>query len=517
MEEATAVTRMASSDNENEAPPREEKPVAVSIGEVSLCNEEDEAHESPQKKQATTKIATSNTDLTAFLQELRNNVDTTTVCVLPFQRGMTRRQLCDWSVLRNVLEKKKEKSLDWPSILQQECSSNPSLDRAIGCLVGMVCGDSVGAPLEFTPANNVPIEKRNATKGDRYVQFQDNTLKYTNEKNAFALERGQWTDDASMGLCLAESLLAQGHYHGGDVRCRFHLWWCFGYCNAFRHSPLRPGSVGLGGNIGASLQNLEDRYLNKQASHVPGRYEATGEDAGNGSLMRLAAVPIRYHNNVQEAMNMAEESSYSTHPGPDAAQCCRFVAFFVCRALHRDNDNTINVASYTQQIITEFLQHNKETNAKLQALLHSRSPSPKEASWNWKAAHLAIAETLANRGRQYNGYPVSAGYFGSYCMDGLAMALWALTHSTSFSDCILKTVNLQGDADTTGAIAGQLAGAFYGYQSFLGDPCYQQMIRDIRQWDPLYELEVRAVLLYKDGEGQKEEEEEEEDRGNVEC
>merc|ERR1711957_830550 len=93
----------------------------------------------------------------------------------------------------------------------------------------MVAGDSVGAPLEFTPACS-GLGKSSVT-----FDTTTNTFSYTNERNAFNLERGQWTDDASMGLCMAESMLAWGKYHGGDVRIRFHLWWYFGYCNAFRN------------------------------------------------------------------------------------------------------------------------------------------------------------------------------------------------------------------------------------------------------------------------------------------
>merc|ERR1712137_751105 len=87
-------------------------------------------------------------------------------------------------------------------------------------------------------------------------------------------------------------------------------------------------------------------------------------------------------------------------------------------------------------------------------------------------------DTLALRGRSYNGYPVSEGYFGSYSMDGLALALHSFYHTTSFMDAITKCVNFLGDADSTGAICGQLAGAFYGIDSI-----NSKLIDRIRQWD----------------------------------
>merc|ERR1719401_1788057 len=99
----------------------------------------------------------------------------------------------------------------------------------------------------------------------------------------------------------------------------------------------------------------------------------------------------------------------------------------------------------------------------MKQLVNSKPVNATESCWNWKADILDISGTLEARGKEYNGYPVSAGYFGSFCMDGLAMALWAVYHSTSFDDAVARCVNLLGDADSHGSIAGQLAGAIYGY------------------------------------------------------
>ena len=70
----------------------------------------------------------------------------------------------------------------------------------------------------------------------------------------------------------------------------------------------------------------------------------------------------------------------------------------------------------------------------------------------------------------YNGYPVLPGYWGSYCLDGLAMALWGLYHSNSFEEAIIRVVNFLGDADSTGAVVGQMAGALYGYRGIKAGP-----------------------------------------------
>ena len=94
------------------------------------------------------------------------------------------------------------------------------------------------------------------------------------------------------------------------------------------------------------------------------------------------------------------------------------------------------------------------------------------------------------RGYSYNGYPVSPGYFGSFSMDGLAMALWSIYHSDSFGATVERCVNLLGDSDSTASVAGQIAGAMYGYSGI-----DQAMLRNLAQWDDGDTL-LRAVLLY---------------------
>merc|ERR1719245_1228578 len=89
--------------------------------------------------------------------------------------------------------------------------------------------------------------------------FDLKTMTFNKESNSFGLKRGQWTDDASMGLCLADSLILRRGYDGSDVRERFWSWWNCGYNNAFRLDRTRPSrdSVGLGSNIAKSLQALD--------------------------------------------------------------------------------------------------------------------------------------------------------------------------------------------------------------------------------------------------------------------
>merc|ERR1712110_1130325 len=122
-------------------------------------------------------------------------------------------------------------------------------------------------------------------------------------------------------------------------------------------------------------------------------------------------------------------------------------------------------------------------------LVTSRPVNGTERCWNWKGEHIGIEETLRARGSRYNGYPVSAGYFGSYSLDGLALALWSVYHTTSFDEAVTRCVNLLGDADSHGSIAAQLAGALYGYTSI--NAKFKQWLN---KWDD-HEFALRGLVL----------------------
>ena len=97
----------------------------------------------------------------------------------------------------------------------------PALERAVGCMVGMVVADALGHNFEFLDARDQPRED--------YLEYpaRDDTPggKVVGGLNEFQLLPGQWTDDASMGLCLADSLLAaKGEYEGDRLRIWFHNW-----------------------------------------------------------------------------------------------------------------------------------------------------------------------------------------------------------------------------------------------------------------------------------------------------
>ncbi len=381
-------------------------------------------------------------------------------------------------------------------------------DRSVGAFIGNALGDAIGAPLEFIEANHEDPKPKleNVLKNSQ--------LSYMNAFNKFKTKPGQWTDDFSMALCLADSLITNPTgYNGSDCRTRYCNWWQGGYNNAFRFDEKRENrhSIGLGGNISKSIDAIVKNHAGKDASVVPALFDTTGNDAGNGSIMRNSPIAIRFLSDMETALKASIEQSLGTHPGGDAAVCCAFMTYITIKAINKDEKDT-NISAFLDKTIQLFLnefptyleeikissinQEDLKTSfITLSRLLNSASPSQKEALWNWKAHTLPIKETLNARGSKYNGYPVNAGYLGSYCMDGIAMALWALNTSTSFETAIIRCVNLLGDADSTGAICGQIAGAFYGYTSMKKEPITGCAINNMSKWDPYNEIILRGLML----------------------
>ena len=156
-------------------------------------------------------------------------------------------------------------------------------DRAIGALVGLAVGDAVGTTLEFRrPGTFTPID--DMVGG-----------------GPFRLPAGAWTDDTSMAMCLAESILDTGDLDPADQLRRYVAWWRGGYWS----------STGTCFDIGGTTAGALSRF--ERTGEIVDA-DIDGHAAANGSLMRLAAVPIRWHTDIADAADRSGESSRTTHP-----------------------------------------------------------------------------------------------------------------------------------------------------------------------------------------------------------
>ncbi len=277
-------------------------------------------------------------------------------------------------------------------------------DRIRGALVGLAVGDAVGTTVEFSPPGSFPPVTDMVGGGP------------------FGLPPGCWTDDTSMALCLAESLVECRGFDPVDQLRRYVRWYREGHWSSTGRC------FDIGNATRAALQRFEHT-----GEPFPG--DAAPHAAGNGPLMKLAPVAIAYRSDAIGASRRAAESARTTHGAPEAADACRYFAGLVGGALG---------------------------GVSVDELLGSGPYEPVAGMWDADPLHPAIAAIAAGSFRAKSP-PAIRGT--GYVVDALEAALWAVWTTHTFEDAVLAAVNLGDDADTTAAIAGQLAGALHGLRA----------------------------------------------------
>lgn len=275
--------------------------------------------------------------------------------------------------------------------------------RYAGSLLGLACGDALGTTLEFTsPGSFEPI-----------LEIQGG--------GPFQLPAGYWTDETSMAMCLAESLVERGGFDAADQMQRYVRWWKEGHWS----------STGQCFDIGTTTAEALAKFV-ETGEPMSGSREP--DTAGNGSLMRLAPVVLFYAADASEAIRLAGESSRTTHGARACIDCCRYMAALLAGALAGVSKEELCSPKFTPQ-----------------AGLWQREPLHKEV------------EVVAMGSFRRRNPPYIKG--SGFVVRSMEAALWAFFHGRSFEDGALKAVNLGDDADTTGAIYAQLAGAHYGEEA----------------------------------------------------
>ena len=225
----------------------------------------------------------------------------------------------------------------------------------------------------------------------------------------FDLKPGEWTDDTSMALALAESLVAHPNLDPADLMTRFVAWRdrgrysCLGHCF----------------DIGSTVDRALDRWLQTGDPMAGSTDPAT---AGNGSLMRLAPVALLHWPDRGKLADVASRQSMTTHSAAEAVSACVAFAMVLADAIEGKPRH-------------EVLKPRQDDYAG------------------------DIAPIMAGRWRDQ---PRTAIKSTGYVAHSLEAALWAVNETNDFRSAVLLAANLGGDADTTAAITGQLAGALYG-------------------------------------------------------
>jgi ADP-ribosyl-[dinitrogen reductase] hydrolase len=287
------------------------------------------------------------------------------------------------------------------------------VSRHRGCLLGLACGDAVGTTVEFCERGSFPLVTDMIGGGP------------------FRLPAGAWTDDTSMALCLASSLVELRRFDPTDQMRRYWQWYQNGYLS----------STGRCFDIGLTVRGSLGRF---QQSGDPFSGRPDPQSAGNGCIMRLAPVPMFFYPDLAEAARWSGESSRTTHGAPECIESCQLLSAMICAALSGASKDEV------------LLGH--------------------DAS-RWQCPKVRAIATGDYRGKKRN--EISGSGYVIHCLEAAAWSFW---HTESFRDAILMAVNLGDDADTTGAVCGQIAGAFYGEEGIPREWLWQLvMVEEIRK------------------------------------
>ncbi len=236
------------------------------------------------------------------------------------------------------------------------------------------------------------------------------------------LKEGEWTDDTSMALTLADSIASVG-WDLNDQARRYAAWWLKGDYSVNKSCF----------DIGITTRNALGRFQRTGDARTSG--DPSEDWSGNGSIMRLAPVPIRYADlfpdRLEELIERLVESSLPTHASPLCLSACAYMGLVLCGLIHG-------------------LSRDEVLSPNWRPLLDLRKIYP---------LHPAVDEVAAGSFR--NRQPPEIVGSG-YVVNSLEAALWAFHDAQDFRQAVLKAVNLGDDADTTGAVCGQFAGAYWG-------------------------------------------------------
>ncbi len=295
-------------------------------------------------------------------------------------------------------------------------------------IMGVCIGDALGVPVEFKKREDL---KRNpVTKMLEYMSWNQ--------------PKGTWSDDSSLTLCLAEEL-TKG-YDLEKIGQSFVKWNKYGHWTA--HGRLF--------DIGGTTRHALARLIKGESARFSGNIFE--EDNGNGSLMRI--LPLAFYleneNDIQKIYLTVKEVSAITHGHFRSVFACFIYVIFAIQLLKGKSKR--EAYTYTQKVSLKYAE---------------------EQGFNPNEIEL-FSRILKN---DISKYPEDEIKSGGYVLHSLEASLWCFLNSESYSEAVLKAVNLGEDTDTTGAITGGIAGMYYGYENIP-----QEWIAELVRKDDIEEL-----------------------------
>ena len=286
-------------------------------------------------------------------------------------------------------------------------------------IMGVVVGDALGCPVQFESRETVA--KHPVTGMCGYGTFN--------------LPPGSWNDDSSLTLALLESIRRMGGIDYTDIMDNFVKWLDGGEFTPY----------GYAYDIGHGTMSAINRYKRYHKPHKAGNIDERSN--GNGSLMRIMPAVLYCIDNApssDEAIDIIHKVGGLTHAHIRSNIACGLYYFMAAAILAGEGN------------LTDRLQAGLNTG------------------FSFYEQYLADHENLGyyNRLRDLEAFavlPEDSIRSSGYVVDALEAAVWSLVNADSFETSLLKAVNLGDDTDTVGAIAGGLAGLYYGYDAIPAD------------------------------------------------
>lgn len=278
------------------------------------------------------------------------------------------------------------------------------IDRSQGCIVGAAIGDALGMPIEFLSETEV-----NEHFG-RVDHFVDPISSHPSKH----LKAGQWTDDTQLLLLMAESLIENKGFEIYDFAQRLAEWGkkCEDDKTYNRYAEMT--------NLKASreLRRGGDPHSTGYRSPSP------------GSIVRAVPIGIWYYRDVDAVVKYSTESSIPTHTSTEAKDSCLAVSL-TCAYLLNGLSLEESIKSTLQYLSVKKLKR------RLNQVIEMQDEDPE------KVKSVIGISTKAS--------------------EVLAFAFYAFLHAKEdFVKSVVTAVNILGNADTTGAVAGALSGAYNG-------------------------------------------------------
>ncbi len=286
-------------------------------------------------------------------------------------------------------------------------------------MYGLIVGDALGVPVEFT------------SRQERKVDPVTGMREYGTHEQP----KGTWSDDSSMAIATMDSIKTLGEIDYKDIMERFSEWCLYGDYTPF-------GEVfDMGISTSRAIMNYGKGVKPTECGGL------TEWDNGNGSLMRILPVCLYLYERQKRISTSENESIYAIHCASALthahlrSQLACGMYYFMVKAILESDDVLIRRLQLGMDNAWNYYRQDRQNYAEME-----------------KYVRLTDVQEFRNT-------PETEIKSSGYVVDTLEAAVWSLINSQSYSEAVLKAVNLGSDTDTIAAVTGGLAGLYYGMEA----------------------------------------------------